>query len=146
MPDNRSQAVWSGDLKNGHGTMSIGRTQTPAPYSFSSRFESGDGYNPEELIAAAHAGCFSMALSNKLGTAGFRPQRVKTTANVRMEKTADGFAITAIELDTEGEVEGIDEDRFEEFVNDAKANCPVSKALSAVPITVKFRLLAGRAR
>jgi osmotically inducible protein OsmC len=134
--------VWTGDLKSGHGTMNIGRAQTAAPYSFGSRFEAGDGYNPEELIAAAHAGCFSMALANKLAAAGFRPARIKTTANVKLEKKAEGFAITAIELDAEGEVEGVDDGRFSEFVNDAKANCPVSKALSSVPITAKSRLLA----
>lgn len=146
MPDSRSQAVWNGDLKGGHGTMSIGRSQTVAPYSFASRFETGDGYNPEELIAAAHAGCFSMALSNKLTTAGFRPQRIKTVATVKLEKRPEGFAIAAIELDTEGEVEGVEEGRFAEFVNDAKANCPVSKALASVPISVKHRLLAGKSR
>lgn len=144
MADRKSQAIWNGDLKGGHGTMTIGRAQASAPYSFGSRFEAGDGSNPEELIAAAHAGCFSMALAHKLTQAGFKPQRIKTTANVKLDKKGDGFAITAIELDTEGEVEGIDESRFGEFVDDAKANCPVSKALSSVPISVKQRLLAGR--
>jgi osmotically inducible protein OsmC len=94
------------------------------------------------LIAAAHAGCFSMALAHKLSQSGFRPQRIKTTANVKLEKKGEGFAITAIELDTEGEVDGIDESRFGQFVEDAKANCPVSKALAAVPISAKHRLLA----
>ena len=142
MPDRKSTAVWTGDLKSGHGTMSVGKAQTAAPYSFGSRFESADGYNPEELIAAAHAGCFSMALAHKLAGAGFKPSRIKTTANVKLEKKGDGFAITAIELDTEGEIDGIDESRFGEFVADAKANCPVSKALSAVPISARSRLLA----
>lgn len=142
MPENKSNAVWNGDLKTGHGTMSIGRAQTLAPYSFGSRFENENGFNPEELLAAAYAGCFSMALSHKLASAGFRPQRIRTVANVKLDKSVDGFAISAIELDTEGEVDGIDESRFEEFVEDTKKTCPVSKALAAVPITARFKLLS----
>jgi len=110
-------------------------------YSFSSRFEEGTGTNPEELIAAAHAGCFSMAFSNGLAKAGFIPTKVQTTARVKLEKVGEGFKITTIELSTEGQVPGIDENKFRELAEGAKKNCPVSQALTGVNITLQARLV-----
>lgn len=110
-------------------------------YSFSSRFEEGQGTNPEELIAAAHAGCFSMALSGDLGRAGYDPKQVQTTAKVHLTKGDGGFRITRIHLETEAEVPGIDEDTFQEVAEGAKKGCPVSQALAAVDeITLDARL------
>jgi len=109
-------------------------------YSFASRFESGSGTNPEELIAAAHAGCFSMAFSNELAKAGFTPRRVHTRAGAHLEKVGAGFKITAIDLDTEGDVPGITEARFLEIAEGAKKNCPVSQALAAVEIRLNAKL------
>jgi osmotically inducible protein OsmC len=106
------------------------------PYSFQSRFEEGDGTNPEELIAAAHAGCFSMQLSGLLGAAGHEPESVETTATVHIEKADPGFKITLIELDTKASVPGIDEEEFQRQVEEAKVSCPVSQALAATDITV----------
>src|SRR5579872_2711454 len=103
-----SEAEWKGSLREGKGTMKLGSGAFQGAYSFSSRFESGTGTNPEELIAAAHAGCFSMALSHGLAQAGFTPMRVHTTAKVHLEKTADGFGIPRIDLVTEADVPGID--------------------------------------
>jgi osmotically inducible protein OsmC len=114
------------------------------PYSFRSRFEEGDGTSPEELIAAAHAGCFSMALSGGLGGAGYEPESVETTAVVRLDKMGDGFKITQIELDTEARVPGIDESEFQAVAEAAKAGCPVSQALAAVEITLRARLASER--
>ena len=109
-------------------------------YSFASRFEEAGGTNPEELIAAAHAGCFSMALSAGLGKAGFTPRRVHTTAAVRLEKVGEGFGITRIDLDCEAEVPGIDDAGFQAEAKKAKENCPVSKALAGVQISLSARL------
>jgi osmotically inducible protein OsmC len=102
------------------------------PYSFQSRFEEGDGTNPEELIAGAHAGCFSMALSGELGRAGHEPESIETTATVHIDKVEGGFGITRIELDTRARVPGIDADEFQRLAESAKQNCPVSRALAAV--------------
>jgi osmotically inducible protein OsmC len=102
------------------------------PYSFQSRFEEGDGTNPEELIAGAHAGCFSMALSGELGRAGHEPESIETTATVHIDKVEGGFGITRIELDTRARVPGIDADEFQRLAEAAKQNCPVSRALAAV--------------
>jgi osmotically inducible protein OsmC len=110
-------------------------------YSYRSRMEDGPGTNPEELIAAAHAGCFSMALSAGLGRAGYEPRRIRTDARVRFEPSLDGFAITRIDLETEAEVPGIDEESFREQAETAKANCPVSKALAGVEIGLEARLV-----
>ena len=110
-------------------------------YSFSSRFEEGAGTNPEELIAAAHAGCFSMAFSNGLAKAGFTPTRVSTTAKAHLDKVGEGFKITTIELNTEGHVPGIDEKTFMEIAENAKANCPVSQALKGIDIKLNARLV-----
>jgi osmotically inducible protein OsmC len=135
-----SKAEWKGTLKDGAGTMALGSGAYEGQYSFASRFESGTGTNPEELIAAAHAGCFSMALSLILGNAGFAPTRISTEAKVRLEKDDAGFSITRIDLVTEGDVPGIDEAAFREHAETAKANCPVSKALKGVEITLDAKL------
>ena len=137
-----SKAQWNGSLKDGKGTVSLGSGAYDGQYSFSSRFESGTGTNPEELIAAAHAGCFSMALSAGLGKSGFTPTRISREAKVHLEKVGEGFAITKIELVTEGEVPGIDEAAFLEHAEGAKKNCPVSKALGAVEITLTAKLVS----
>jgi osmotically inducible protein OsmC len=133
-------AAWSGGLKDGKGTISsesgvLSNTQ----YGFSSRFENGIGTNPEELIAAAHAGCFTMALSAQLGEAGFKPDHLKTDASVTLDKVPDGFAITAIHLNLVASIPGIDQQTFETITNQAKSGCPVSKVLNA-PITLNAKL------
>jgi len=110
------------------------------PYTFQSRFQEGDGTNPEELIAAAHAGCFSMALSLGLGSAGYEPESIETTATVQIDKVDEGFKITHINLDTEARVPGIDESEFQEQAEAAKAGCPVSQALAGVEITLAAKL------
>jgi lipoyl-dependent peroxiredoxin len=142
MPVRNAEARWEGDLPNGKGTMRFGGGAFEGQYSFSSRFEDGAGTNPEELIAAAHAGCFSMALSNGLAKAGFTPTRVETTASVHLEKTDAGFGITKIDLRTEAEVPGIDQAAFDEQAETAKKNCPVSKALAAVDINLEAKLVS----
>ena len=136
-----SEAEWQGNLAEGKGTMKLGSGAYQGQYSFKSRFESGTGTNPEELIAAAHAGCFSMALSHGLSQAGHTPQRVQTTAKVHLDKAEGGFAITRIELDCEAEVPGIDEATFRQQAEAAKTNCPVSKALAATQITLNAKLV-----
>jgi osmotically inducible protein OsmC len=135
-------AVWKGGLKDGQGTVStdsgvLSNTQ----YSFSTRFEDGKGTNPEELIAAAHAGCFSMALSGQLGNAGMTAERISTTASVNLEKTDAGFTITAVHLDVTAKIPGADKAKFEQAANNAKAGCPVSRVLNAT-ITMNAKLEA----
>lgn len=134
-------AHWSGGLKDGKGQIS---TQSGAlkdyPYGFATRFEGVPGSNPEELIGAAHAACFTMALSLILGEAGLTADSLETKADVTLEKVADGFAITAIDLNLRGVVPGADEATFTELANKAKAGCPVSKALAAVPISLAVSL------
>jgi osmotically inducible protein OsmC len=127
-----ASAVWQGGLKDGKGTIStdsgvLANTQ----YSFSTRFEDGVGTNPEELIAAAHAGCFSMALSGQLGAAGLTAESINTTASVSLEKTDAGFAITKVHLDVTAKVPGADQAAFEKATTNAKSSCPVSKVLNA---------------
>lgn len=136
-----AEAEWTGSLKGGSGRMKSGTGAIDGPYSFVSRFEEGEGTNPEELIGAAHAGCFSMALAGALGRAGFEPTRVHTVAKVHLEKGDSGFAITRIELVTEAEVPGIEEDAFQEQAEGAKEGCPVSKALAGVDISLDATLL-----
>lgn len=137
-----AQAEWLGTLRAGNGHMRFGGGAFDGAYSFGSRFEEGAGTNPEELIAAAHAGCFSMALSGLLEEAGFTPQRIASTARVHIDKQGDGFRITRIELQTQAEVPGIDEATFQRQADAAKQGCPVSQALGAVPeITLDARLL-----
>ena len=132
MPKRKADARWDGSLQDGHGTMRLATGSFEGPYSFQSRFEEGEGTNPEELIAGAHAGCFSMALSGELGRAGHAAESVETTATVHVEKVPDGFAITRIELDTRARVPGIEDDEFQRLAEDAKKGCPVSQALAAV--------------
>jgi len=132
--------VWRGGLKDGKGTVStdsgvLSNTQ----YSFSTRFEDGKGTNPEELIAAAHAGCFSMALSAQLGNAGMTAEQIQTTASVSLDKTDGGFAITAVHLDVRAKIPGADKQAFETAANNAKSGCPVSKVLNAT-ITMDAKL------
>lgn len=138
----KSNAEWRGDLKSGAGTMALGSGAYTGPYSFQSRFESGTGTNPEELIAAAHAGCYAMAFSFAVSLAGFAPESVKATASVKLEPVPGGFSITGIDLVMDAIIPGIDETQFQAIAADAKANCPVSKALAAVPITLKATLAA----
>ena len=146
MPTRNADARWQGDLKSGKGTMKLGSGAWEGPYSFASRFESGSGTNPEELVGAAHAGCFSMALTAGLNKAGFQPRQVHTTATVQLEKVGDGFAITAIDLDAEADVPGIDEATFQTQAEAARVGCPISKALAGVEIRLKARLGAGATR
>ena len=136
-----SSAVWEGDLKSGKGKLKLGSGACEGQYSFSSRFEEGKGTNPEELIGAAHAGCFSMAFSHDLAEAGFTPKRVATTASVHLTLVGDGFKINLIELDCEANIPGIDEKTFQKLADDAKKGCPVSKTLAGVEIKLKARLL-----
>src|SRR3954453_12306002 len=135
-----SNAEWVGALQNGSGKMALGSGAFEGQYSYKSRFEEGEGTNPEELIGAAHAGCFSMAFANTLATAGHDPQRVETTARVHLVPAEEGPSITRIELQTEAEVPGIDPDEFQELAETAKANCPVSKALAGVDISLDAKL------
>jgi lipoyl-dependent peroxiredoxin len=141
MPVRTSEAEWKGNLPDGSGTMKLGSGAFQGNYSFKSRFESGTGTNPDELLGAAEAGCFSMALAHGLSQAGHTPKRVHTTAKVHLEKGDSGFGISRIELDCEAEVPGIDEATFRQQAETAKANCPVSKALSATNITLNARLV-----
>ena len=127
-----ASAVWQGGLKDGKGQISTeSGALKQAPYGFNTRFEGTPGTNPEELIGAAHAGCFSMALSMMLGEAGFTPERIDTHAEVSLDKQADGFAITAVHLTLKATVPGASEAQFQEIANKAKAGCPVSKVLNA---------------
>jgi osmotically inducible protein OsmC len=134
-----SSAEWKGTLKQGSGTMKLGSAAWEGPFTFASRFESGRGTNPEELIGAAHAGCFSMFLSALLTDAGFTPTQVSTKATVHLE---DGPRISLIELDTEAVVPGLKQDAFQAHAEKAKRDCPVSRALSGPKITLKAKLLA----
>jgi len=127
-----ASAVWAGNLKQGKGTLTTqSRVLDAAPYSFTTRFESGTGTNPEELIAAAHAGCFTMALSLVLGNAGFTPQQLSTDATLTFEQVGGSWTITTIDLALRGRVPGIDQEEFAAAAADAKANCPVSRLLKA---------------
>jgi osmotically inducible protein OsmC len=136
-----AEAEWKGNLKEGAGTMKLGSGAYQGAYSFKTRFESAPGTNPEELIAAAHAGCFSMALSNNLSTAGHPPERVHTTAKVHFERDDKGPVIAKIELVCEARVPGIDAATLQEHAEKAKAGCPISRALAAVPsITLSTKL------
>ena len=136
----KASAVWNGGLKDGRGTISTeSGVLTDTQYSFSTRFEDGRGTNPEELIAAAHAGCFSMALSGQLANAGLTADKINTTATVRLEKTDAGFTITTVHLDVKAQVPGADQQAFETAANNAKAGCPVSRLLKA-EVTMEARL------
>lgn len=141
MPVRNADAVWEGGLKDGRGTIKLGSGAFEGKYSFSTRFEGAPGTNPEELIGAAHAGCFSMALSAGLGKAGITPKRIHTVAKVSLDKVGEGFKITKIQLQTEAEIPGIDDKVFQEHARQAKAGCPVSQALSATPIELEAKLI-----
>ena len=136
-----ASAVWEGELKGGRGRFSTGSGAIEGSYSFGTRFEEAPGTNPEELIGAAHAACFSMALAAALGKAGHAPERVSTTARVHLEKGEEGFSITRIQLATEASVPGLDEATFRQHADGAKQGCPVSKALQGVEIELDARLM-----
>lgn len=140
MPIRSAEAVWKGDLKNGNGNLKVESGAFEVPYNFASRFETGKLTNPEELIGAAHAGCFSMALSNELASAGHNPQSVDTKAEVTLDVSGDGPEITKIHLVSSAHVPGIDKDEFMEIANGAKDGCPVSKVLAGANITLDIEL------
>jgi osmotically inducible protein OsmC len=140
MPTRSSSAQWSGNLARGSGTMSLGSGAFEGAYSAASRFENGDGTNPEELIAAAHAGCFSMALALTLSQAGHEPDSVHTTAEVHLDKDGEGFSITRSDLTTEVKVEGLDDAEFQKYAEEAEKGCPVSRALGAIEIGLDAKL------
>ncbi|MDQ3106530.1 MAG: OsmC family protein [Actinomycetota bacterium] len=142
MPARKADARWEGSLQEGSGSMRFGSGAFEGQYSFKSRFEEGTGTNPEELIAAAHAGCFSMALSGALGRAGHEPRSVATTANVHLIKTDEGFRIQKIDLTTEADVPGLDDAAFQDIARQAKETCPVSVVLAAAEITLDATLKA----
>jgi osmotically inducible protein OsmC len=134
MPARTAQARWEGKLKDGNGNLKLGSGAFEGAYSFESRFQDGTGTNPEELLGAAHAACFSMALSAMLGEAGYDPASVATAAEVSIEEVGGDFKITAIKLRTEGDVPGISAEEFRQQAEKAKAGCPVSKALAGTEI------------
>ena len=139
----KASAEWRGSLKEGKGTISAeSGAIANLPYSFKTRFENERGTNPEELIGAAHAGCFSMALSAQLGGAGITPESIRTTAAVTLEKVGEGFSVTAVHLDVSAKIPGADPGAFEKAANEAKAGCPISKLLNA-KITMSARLKRG---
>ncbi len=140
MPTRDARAKWKGTLKQGQGTITLGSGAFEGNYSYGTRFENASGTNPEELIAAAHAGCFSMALSMLLEQAGHPPKEIRTRAEVKLEKVGDGFAITHVLLKTEAEVPGMDAAGFREQAEAAKKGCPVSKALAGTRIDLEAEL------
>ena len=141
----KASAIWNGSLKEGKGRISTdSKVLSNAQYSFSTRFEDGIGTNPEELIAAAHAGCFSMALSAQLGNAGITPESIETTAAVTLEKTDAGFTVTKVHLDVSAKIPGANAAAFEKAAQDAKAGCPISRLLKA-EITMTAKRVGERA-
>ena len=142
MKINRASALWKGSLKKGVGTVQLSSVRKEVMlYTFASRFEDGTGTNPEELIAAAHAACFSMALSGVLSENGFEPKSISTSAEVKIEKSGEGFKISESTLVTNAEIESIDEATFIKLAEEAKVNCPVSKALTSVKIILQANLV-----
>ncbi len=141
--DRKAEASWAGDLKSGRGNIRLGSGAFEGPYSFVSRFESGGGTNPEELLGAAHAGCFSMALSLALSLAGHVPTSVTTTATVHLSKVGAGFGLTGIDLVTRGVVPGVSAADFQRLAEETKVNCIISKALAAVPMKLDAQLVTG---
>ena len=135
-----SEAQWDGTLRDGKGRFWTGSGEVSGVYAFQTRFEEEPGTNPEELIGAAHASCFSMALAGDLGRAGYEPRSVRTTAKVHLEKGDAGFTITEIDLESEAQVDGIGDDEFQRIAEGARAGCPVSRALGAVPIILRATL------
>jgi osmotically inducible protein OsmC len=141
----KASAVWNGSLKEGKGSISTdSKVLSNTQYSFSTRFENGIGTNPEELIAAAHAGCFTMALSAQLGNSGIVPDSLETTASVTLEKTDAGFTVTKIHLDVTGKIPGNDAEAFQKAAKNAEVGCPISRLLKA-EITMTARLAGGMA-
>lgn len=140
MKINKAKAVWTGTLKEGNGQMSFDKSGVSFPYSFKSRFENGDGANPEMLIGAAHAGCFSMAFSNMLTEKGYKPVEISTTAEITLDSADKGLRITSSHLIVEAEVEDIDRETFQKIAKEAKEGCPVSQALASVNITMDATL------
>lgn len=143
MPVRNADAVWEGGLKDGKGNVKLGSGAFSGAYSFGSRFESGTGTNPEELIGAAHAGCYSMALAAGLGKAGFTPKRIATAAKVHINQVGDGFKITRIELITDAVVPNIDQATFNKLAEETKKGCPVSQALAGTQIDLTAKLSQG---
>ena len=142
MPSRKAEAEWKGNLAEGGGELKLGSGAWSGPYTFKSRFEEGQSAtNPEELLGAAHAGCFTMALTAQLSRAQITPTRIHTTATVKLEKVGDAFSIASINLETEAEVPGIDDATFQKYALDAKQNCPVSKALMATQIHLTAKLV-----
>jgi lipoyl-dependent peroxiredoxin len=141
MAKRKATATWNGGLKGGDGTMALGSGAFEGAFSFKSRFEEGTGTNPEELIGAAHAGCFSMALAAGLSAAGHAPESIRTTATVHLEKQDGGFAIARIDVATQARVPGIDARAFAEQAQKAKESCPVSKALAGTTIELDAQLV-----
>jgi lipoyl-dependent peroxiredoxin len=141
MPIRKARAAWKGTLKEGRGNMEVESGAFSGAYSFSTRFEEEKGTNPEELIGAAHSGCFSMAFSAELEKAGYNPISVETEARVRLDKSDKGFTITKITLSTKGKVEGIDNDEFQKIAKAAKEGCPVSRLLTGTEIDLEAELL-----
>jgi osmotically inducible protein OsmC len=144
MQKSQAQAKWEGTLKQGKGVMKLGSGAFEGAYSFATRFEDAAGTTPEELIGAAHAGCFSMALAMLLEKAGYKPRQIQTQAEVTLDQVDDGFKITGIELHTKAEVPGMDADAFEQQAQAAKKGCPVSQALTGTRIELKTELNAAR--
>ena len=140
MPVRSAQAVWEGTSREGKGTVRAEGGGFQGPYSYGSRFEEGAGTNPEELLAAAHAACFSMALSSRLTKAGTPPKRVQARSHVTIEKVEGDWSVTGIRLEVEANVPGASQGDFDRLAEDAKVNCPISRALRAVPITLEARL------
>jgi osmotically inducible protein OsmC len=141
MPTRNASARWEGGFKQGGGTMKLGSGAYEGPYSAKSRFEDGDGTNPEELIGAAHAGCFSMALALALGDAGHEPESIETDAAVHIDPAeGGGFEISRIELSTRARVPGVDDEEFQRVAGQAKEGCPVSKALAGADISLEASL------
>jgi osmotically inducible protein OsmC len=141
----KASAVWKGSLKEGKGTISSDSgVLSNTPYSFSTRFENAKGTNPEELIAAAHAGCFTMALSAQLGNAGITPESLETTASLSLDKLDAGWTVTKVHLDVTARIPGVDQAAFDKAAEAAKAGCPISRLLKA-EITMTARLVGGQA-
>ena len=139
----QAEADWNGGIMDGKGKVKLGSGAFEGAYSFKSRFseEEGTATNPEELIAAAHAGCYTMALSGNLGKAGYTPTNIHTTANVKIEKQGDGFVIPNIDLVTEAKVDGIEDEEFQKIAEETKKTCPVSQVLSGADISLKASLV-----
>lgn len=138
----KAEADWNGGIMDGNGKVKLGSGAFEGAYSFKSRFSEDEqtATNPEELIAAAHAGCYTMALSGNLGRAGYSPKNIHTTANVKIEKQGDGFVIPNIDLETEADVDGIEDDEFQKIAEETKKTCPVSQVLSGAEISLKATL------